>query len=84
MEFPIIDLLSPEASEEWLLEYFHPAGLKCPKCKSAFTIPELPGESSQHARKDDGSLDSETELETFAKSSASGDDFDVDEFLMTC
>lgn len=34
MEFPIIDLLSPEASEEWLLEYFHPAGLKCPKCKS--------------------------------------------------
>jgi len=34
MEFPIIDLLSPEQSEQWLLEHFHPEGLKCPWCKS--------------------------------------------------
>lgn len=34
MEFPITDLLSPEASEEWLLEHFHPEGLKCPNCQS--------------------------------------------------
>lgn len=32
MEFPITDLLSKEQSENWLLEYFHPEGLKCPKC----------------------------------------------------
>lgn len=35
MEFPIINLLSPEQSEQWLLEHFHPAGLKCPGCKSS-------------------------------------------------
>lgn len=34
MEFPITNLLSPEQSEQWLLEYFHPEGLKCPWCKS--------------------------------------------------
>jgi len=34
MEFPITELLSPEASEQWLLAYFHPDGLKCPKCQS--------------------------------------------------
>ena len=32
MEFPITDLLSKEQSEKWLLEHFHPEGLKCPKC----------------------------------------------------
>jgi len=32
MEFPITDLLSKEQSEMWLLEHFHPKGLKCPKC----------------------------------------------------
>src|SRR5512143_1482010 len=34
MEFPITNLVSPEQSEQWLLEYFHPEGLKCPWCKS--------------------------------------------------
>jgi len=34
MEFPITNLLSPEQSEQWLLEQFHPAGLTCPWCKS--------------------------------------------------
>jgi transposase-like protein len=32
MEFPITDLLGSEQSERWLLEHFHPEGLKCPKC----------------------------------------------------
>lgn len=32
MEFPITDLLSKEQSERWLLEHFHPEGLKCPRC----------------------------------------------------
>ena len=32
MEFPITDLLSSEQSERWLLEHFHPEGLKCPRC----------------------------------------------------
>ena len=34
MEFPIINLLSPEQSEQWLLEHFHSEGLKCSWCKS--------------------------------------------------
>lgn len=34
MEFPIIDLLDKEQSERWLLEYFHPHGLKCPRCEA--------------------------------------------------
>jgi len=34
MEFPITNLLSPEQSEQWLLEHFHPEGLKCLWCKS--------------------------------------------------
>ncbi|MGB9872070.1 MAG: transposase [Anaerolineae bacterium] len=32
MEFPIVDLLDDELSESWLLRYFHPDGLKCPRC----------------------------------------------------
>src|SRR5574342_229164 len=34
MEFPITNLLSPEQSEQWLLDHFHPDGLKCPYCQS--------------------------------------------------
>jgi transposase-like protein len=34
MEFPITNLLSPEQSEQWLMEYFHPAGLKCAWCQA--------------------------------------------------
>ncbi len=32
MEFPIIDLLDKERSEQWILEHFHPNGLRCPRC----------------------------------------------------
>ena len=35
MEFPITNLLSPEHSEQWLLEHFHPAGLQCAGCQSS-------------------------------------------------
>jgi len=33
MEFPITELLDYENSVEWILEHFHPKGLKCPKCQ---------------------------------------------------
>src|SRR3954470_9824125 len=34
MIFPITDLLDDKQSEKWLLEHFHPEGLRCPKCDS--------------------------------------------------
>jgi len=36
MDFPITDLMSEKASEEWIKEYFHPAGLRCPHCGAAW------------------------------------------------
>jgi transposase-like protein len=35
MEFPIAELLSLEESEQWILEHFHPQGLRCPWCQSS-------------------------------------------------
>ena len=35
MEFPIDDLLSPTECERWIMEHFHPEGLKCPRCQSS-------------------------------------------------
>jgi transposase-like protein len=35
MEFPITDLLSQEQSEAWIMDYFHPDGLKCPHCRAS-------------------------------------------------
>jgi transposase-like protein len=32
MEFPITELLDHKRSTEWIIEYFHPNGLKCPGC----------------------------------------------------
>ncbi len=32
MDFPITDLMSEKASTEWIMEYFHPHGLRCPHC----------------------------------------------------
>lgn len=34
MEFPITELLGLEESEQWILEHFHPKGLKCPWCRA--------------------------------------------------
>lgn len=34
MIFPITDLLDDRRSEKWLLEHFHPEGLRCSKCSS--------------------------------------------------
>jgi transposase-like protein len=36
MDFPIIDLMSEKASEEWIMEYFHPTGVRCPHCGAAW------------------------------------------------
>jgi len=32
MDFPIVDLIDDELSRHWLLNHFHPKGLKCPHC----------------------------------------------------
>ena len=32
MDFPINDLMSEQASTDWILCYFHPDGLRCPHC----------------------------------------------------
>ena len=32
MDFPILDLIDNESATEWLLNHFHPHGLKCPHC----------------------------------------------------
>ena len=34
MDFPITELMDREACLEWLEEYFHPDGLKCPHCQA--------------------------------------------------
>ena len=34
MRFPITDLLDQTDCESWLLDYFHPEGLKCPNCQT--------------------------------------------------
>jgi hypothetical protein len=36
MDFPIIDLMSEKASGEWIMEYFHPTGIRCPHCGAAW------------------------------------------------
>jgi hypothetical protein len=37
MDFPIVGLMSDKASEEWMLEHFHPTGLRCPHCLAAWS-----------------------------------------------
>jgi transposase-like protein len=41
MRFPITELLDQRECESWLLEYFHPEGLKCPKCQTDVTDAHL-------------------------------------------
>jgi transposase-like protein len=36
MDFPINHLMSEKASTEWILEHFHPDGLRCPHCSAAW------------------------------------------------
>ena len=36
MDFPINELMSDKASTEWILEHFHPNGLRCPHCDAAW------------------------------------------------
>jgi transposase-like protein len=35
MEFPITELLDYDSSVEWVIEHFHPGGLKCPRCQTS-------------------------------------------------
>jgi hypothetical protein len=37
MDFPISDLMSEQASTEWIMEYFHPAGVVCVHCGAAWS-----------------------------------------------
>jgi transposase-like protein len=34
MDFPISELMSEKSSEEWIMEYFHPTGIRCPHCQA--------------------------------------------------
>ena len=36
MDFPISDLMSEKASTEWIMEHFHPQGVRCPHCTAAW------------------------------------------------
>lgn len=36
MDFPITDLMSEKASEEWIVEYFHLHSIRCPHCGAAW------------------------------------------------
>ena len=35
IEFPITNLLDHQESTQWILEHFHPDGLKCPRCQAS-------------------------------------------------
>ena len=35
MDFPIHDLMDEDACYQFLLDLFHPAGLRCPRCHAA-------------------------------------------------
>ncbi len=32
MDFPLLEITDDALAEQWLLRYFHPNGLRCPKC----------------------------------------------------
>ena len=33
MAFPIVSLLDKERAQAWVLNHFHPQGLRCPECQ---------------------------------------------------
>ena len=35
MDFPILDLIDNDFATKWLLNHFHPNGLKCPHCQAS-------------------------------------------------
>ena len=35
MDFPLLDICDDELGEVWLRKYFHPRGLRCPKCAAS-------------------------------------------------
>jgi len=36
MDFPITDLMHDQASTEWIMDHFHPTGLRCPHCQAGW------------------------------------------------
>ena len=34
MDFPILDVIDNDSATDWLLNHFHPNGLKCPHCEA--------------------------------------------------
>jgi hypothetical protein len=36
MDFPITDLMSDKASTDWIMEHFHPDGIRSPHCDAAW------------------------------------------------
>ena len=44
MDFPILSLIDEERAQAWVLNHFHPEGLRCPKCQASV-------ESARHFRK---------------------------------
>jgi hypothetical protein len=36
MDFPITELMSDKASVEWIMEHFHPQGVRCPPCQAVW------------------------------------------------
>ena len=49
MEFPITDLLDYDSSVAWIIQYFHPGGLKCPQCQQ----PVARARQFRHTRRSD-------------------------------
>lgn len=41
MEFPITDLMSRADCEQWIVDYFHPQGLECPRCRASVSEAHL-------------------------------------------
>jgi transposase-like protein len=35
MDFPLLEITDEALAEHWLLKYFHPTGLRCPRCAAS-------------------------------------------------
>ena len=35
MDFPLLEITDAALAEHWLLKYFHPTGLRCPRCAAS-------------------------------------------------
>ena len=52
MDFPLLDICDDELGEVWLRKYFHPQGLRCPKCRAGVKQARVFGQTSRsHVRR---------------------------------